>query len=72
LLRVCWSKIAIPVLPLANNTAGMTRHEWKCVFEDRTLLFLRKGIHLYDAVTLPVVFVPVTLLKRDKCDVNYC
>jgi len=50
----------------------MTRHEWKCVFEDRTLLFLRKGIHLYDAVTLPVVFVPVTLLKRDKCDVNYC
>jgi len=26
-------------------TAGMTQHEWKCVFEDRALLFVSKGIH---------------------------
>ena len=27
-------------------TAGMTQHEWKCVFEDRALLFASKGIHI--------------------------
>jgi hypothetical protein len=49
LRRGYWSEITIPVLLLANDTAGMTQHEWKFVFEDRALLFVSKGIHVADA-----------------------
>jgi hypothetical protein len=47
--RGYWSEITRPVLPLANDTAEMTQHEWKCVFEDRAFLFVSKGIHIDDA-----------------------